>query len=185
MCPVIHTVTSSQVRKHLSAHCFKLCDNKMKESSLSKNPNFVWCTNVSWLLTLIWCSNVITSCTHLQIECRSGFIHEGKADDVACPHCHQSMCRKCKKKVNVATKRPRFKATLFKPCRGRFFWRLNNNYVEVQVYTFFYNHQILQWDPAHEGISCKAFFKCMIDDPDGLKVAAYVAANCIGTYAFH
>ena len=35
-------ITSSQVKKHLSVECFKLL-----QFSLSNDPNFVWCANVS------------------------------------------------------------------------------------------------------------------------------------------
>ena len=87
----------------------------------------------------------------MQTECRSGFIHEGKADDVTCPHCHQSMCRKCRK------------------CKKK---------VSLQLYTYYFI--TLQW---HEGISCEAFAKWMIEnDPNAqeLGLAAYLQANGVG-----
>lgn len=46
-----------QIKEHLGGKIYELCQEKLKEFNLTKDPDFLWCANVSLLkiVTAIGC----------------------------------------------------------------------------------------------------------------------------------
>ncbi|XP_077481048.1 E3 ubiquitin-protein ligase RNF31-like [Stigmatopora argus] len=63
-----------QLRECLEADVYELFHKKLRDHTLRKDPNFLWCCH-----------------------CGYGFINEGDQMKVTCLTCHKSFCAKCKK----------------------------------------------------------------------------------------
>ena len=62
-----------QIKEHLDAKTYDLCQEKLKEFNLTKDPEFVWCADVS--LNALRCSEQDNARRAVQtITCHQGHI---------------------------------------------------------------------------------------------------------------